>query len=76
MIKQLFIKFWHWIRTPHRIRKVKDTASFLKKCEYHQKDIEYLFKKKIFEDWSGHAEIHRAPGANISDGKVFIKRLM
>lgn len=61
---KLWSKFWQWAITPHRIEKVKETADFHKKCEYHQNDIQKLFdggvfdlkngSAEIFKDWEGH----------------------
>ncbi len=76
LIKKALILFWHLIVKPRRLEKVKDTTKFLKKCRYHQQDIEHLFVKGVFDEWCGCAEIHRGEGQNIKDAKVFIRRLM
>ena len=59
MIKKLTIKLWQFLTTPHKIKKVKETASFLKHCEYYQQEIERLFNDGFFDLTNGSIEYNK-----------------
>lgn len=59
LIKNLFLKIWRFLISPHHIRKVKEAADFHKRCEYHQQDIELLFDNEVFSLRNGSAILHK-----------------
>ena len=63
LIKAITLKLYRYIKSPNRIEKAVETMGFHKRCEYHQRDIERLFKDGFFDlkdgsmtydkDWQG-----------------------